>query len=110
MSKILNGINIKTGMYPAFATDFQQPLTAMLTGADSHSVITELVFPGRFNHCTQLNRMGADIIIREGNAVIPGNRRLSGAWVHASDVRAGICLIIAGLAAEGITYIPELSI
>jgi UDP-N-acetylglucosamine 1-carboxyvinyltransferase len=103
--KVLKGINTKTGMYPAFATDFQQPLTAMLVGAESHSVVTELVFPGRFNHCIQLNRMGADIIIKEGSVVIPGQRSLTGAWVHASDVRAGTCLILAGLAAEGTTYI-----
>ena len=101
----VNGVNVKAAMYPGFATDLQQPLTAMLTGAASHSVIIDTVYPGRFKHCVQLNRMGADIINRDGSIVIPGNRILKGAWVHASDVRAGICLILAGLVAEGTTCI-----
>lgn len=99
------GVNVKTGMYPRFATDFQQPITAMLTVANGNSTIADTIFPGRFNHCTQLNRMGADIIIKEGSAVIPGRRVLKGNWVHATDVRAGMCLILAGLGAEGSTYI-----
>lgn len=101
----LSGVNIKTSMYPGFATDFQQPITALLTIADGSSKIIDSIFPGRFKHCSQLNRMCADIIVKDGSAVIPGNRSLKGAWVHASDVRAGICLILAGLAAEGATYI-----
>lgn len=101
----LLGVNIKTSMYPGFATDFQQPITALLTIADGNSKIIDSIFPGRFKHCSQLNRMGADIIVKDGSAVIPGRRSLKGAWVHASDVRAGICLILAGLAAEGTTYI-----
>lgn len=101
----LNGINVKASMYPGFATDFQQPLTSMLISATSHSVIADGVYPKRFKHCLQLNRMGADIIIRDGNIIIPGKRDLKGAWVHATDVRAGICLIIAGLNAEGTTCI-----
>lgn len=99
------GVNVKAAMYPGFATDLQQPLTAMLVAASSHSVIIDTVYPGRFNHCHELNRMGADIIIKEGRAIIPGNRCLKGAWVNASDVRAGISLILAGLIAEGTTYI-----
>jgi len=101
----VNGVNVKAAMYPGFATDLQQPLTAMLVGAASHSVIIDTVYPGRFKHCIQLNRMGADIINRDGSVVIPGNRKLKGTWVHASDIRAGICLILAGLAAEGTTCI-----
>jgi UDP-N-acetylglucosamine 1-carboxyvinyltransferase len=101
----LNGLTVKTGMYPGFATDYQQPLTAMLLGAENHSTIIDTVYPGRFGHCLQLNRMGADIIFREGSVVVPGGRRLKGTWVHASDVRAGLCLILAGLMAEGTTYI-----
>lgn len=99
------GINVKAAMYPGFATDLQQPLTSMLISASSHSVIVDTVYPGRFNHCHELNRMGADIIIKEGSATIPGNRCLKGALVNASDVRAGISLILAGLTAEGTTYI-----
>lgn len=103
--KELVEINVKTGMYPEFGTDFQQPLTAILTIASGNSKVIDPIWPGRFGHCVQLNRMGADIIVKEGSAVIPGRRHLKGAWVHASDVRAGICLILAGLAAEGTTYI-----
>ncbi|MBZ9625226.1 UDP-N-acetylglucosamine 1-carboxyvinyltransferase [Clostridium sp. FP2] len=101
----IQGVNVKATMYPGFATDLQQPLTALLILASSHSVIVDKVYPGRFNHCQELNRMGADIIIKEGSAIIPGNRSLKGAWVNASDVRAGISLILAGLIAEGTTYI-----
>lgn len=101
----LRGVNVKASMYPGFATDLQQPLTAMLVEANSHSMIKDIVYPNRINHCFELNKMGADIIIKEEGFVIPGNRKLKGAHVHASDVRAGISLILAGLAAEGTTYI-----
>jgi UDP-N-acetylglucosamine 1-carboxyvinyltransferase len=99
------GVKVKTGMYPGFATDLQQPLTTMLVGAQSHSTVTDTIYPGRYNHCLQLNKMGADIIIKKDFFVIPGKRKLLGAWVQASDVRAGICLILAGLSAKGTTYI-----
>jgi UDP-N-acetylglucosamine 1-carboxyvinyltransferase len=101
----LTGVNIKTAMYPGFATDLQQPFTAMLLTANSHSTITETIYPGRFNHCIQLNLMGADIIMREGSAIIPAKRKITGNWVHATDVRAGMCLTLAGLIAEGVTCI-----
>lgn len=99
------GINVKAAMYPGFATDLQQPLTALLIGAQSHSMITDTVYPKRYNHCLQLNKMGADIIIKDECFIIPGMRKLSGALVHATDVRAGICLILAALSASGTTYI-----
>lgn len=102
----LRAIKVKADMYPGFATDLQQPLTAMLTKASGNSIIVDKVYPGRFNHCMQLNRMGADIVVRgDGSALIKGNQTLRGNWVHATDVRAGICLILAGLVAEGTTYI-----
>ncbi len=101
----LDGIKLETAMYPGFATDYQQPLTAMLTGAASYSKIAEKIYPGRINHCTELNKMGADIFIKDEKIIIPGNRRLHGAWVKASDIRAGICLILAGLTAKGTTYV-----
>jgi len=103
--KEYNGITLKSTMYPGFATDLQQPLTTMLVGAQSHSTVTDMIYPGRYNHCLQLNKMGADIIIKNNCFVIPGKRKLLGAWVQASDVRAGICLILAGLSANGTTYI-----
>jgi UDP-N-acetylglucosamine 1-carboxyvinyltransferase len=101
----INGINVKTAMYPGFATDLQQPLTTMLVYGQSHSTITDTIYPGRYNHCIQLNKMGADIIIKDECFIIPGMRKLSGALVQATDVRAGICLILAGLCASGTTYI-----
>jgi UDP-N-acetylglucosamine 1-carboxyvinyltransferase len=101
----LNGISVKTAMYPGFATDLQQPLTSMLLTASSHSTIIDTVYPDRFNHCVQLNRMGAGIIFREGSVVVPARRRITGNWVHATDVRAGMSLILAGLVAEGTTCI-----
>ena len=101
----IKGVNVKTAMYPSFATDLQQPITSLLIGADDQSVIEDSIYPKRFNNCIELNKMGADIIMREGSIVVPGGKCLKGTWVHASDVRAGICLILAALGAEGITRI-----
>ncbi|WP_036709941.1 UDP-N-acetylglucosamine 1-carboxyvinyltransferase [Paenibacillus pinihumi] len=102
---ILRAVRVRTAMYPGFATDLQQPLTALLTQAGGRSIIGERVYPARFNHAYQLMRMGAEIKVRSGVALIQGGRPLHGALVHASDVRAGICLILAGLCAEGTTTI-----
>lgn len=101
----IRGVNVKTGMYPGFGTDYQQPMTAMLSIAESDSKIVDTIYPERFGNCIQLNRMGADIILKKGYCVIPGRRTLKGTWVHATDIRAGMCLIMAGMRAEGITYI-----
>lgn len=102
---MLRATRVRTAMYPGFATDLQQPLTALLTQARGKSIIGERIFPARFNHAYQLIRMGADIKVRSGVAFIKGGGMLHGNLVHASDVRAGICLIIAGLSAEGTTTI-----
>lgn len=101
----LHATRVRTGMYPAFATDLQQPLTALLTQASGKSIVTEKIFTQRFNHIMQLKRMGADVTIRKESAYIKGGVPLKGDWVHATDVRAGTCLILAGLAAEGSTKI-----
>lgn len=101
----LRAVRVRTAMYPGFATDLQQPLTALLTQASGKSIIGERVYPNRFNHVQQLIRMGADIKVRSGVAFIKGQTPLRGALVHASDIRAGIGLILAGLAAEGRTAI-----
>jgi UDP-N-acetylglucosamine 1-carboxyvinyltransferase len=101
----LKATRVRTAMYPGFVTDLQQPLTALLTQAPGKSIITETIYPDRFNHAHQLIRMGADIRVRSGTAFVKGKARLKGALVHASDIRAGICLILAGLAAEGSTTI-----
>jgi UDP-N-acetylglucosamine 1-carboxyvinyltransferase len=101
----LRATRVRTGMYPLFATDLQQPLTAMLLVAQGRSIISDRVYPERFNHVPQLRRMGAQIDVRGGSAFITGGRPLKGSHVHASDVRAGTCLLLAGLIAEGNTYI-----
>lgn len=101
----LKAARVRTGMYPGFPTDLQQPLTALLTQASGRSIVADRVYPGRFHHVAQLNRMGANIEARSGVATIRGGHALTGAAVHASDVRAGICLLIAGLTAEGATSI-----
>ncbi|MFB9755596.1 UDP-N-acetylglucosamine 1-carboxyvinyltransferase [Paenibacillus hodogayensis] len=101
----LKATRVRTAMYPGFATDLQQPLTALLTGALGKSIITEKVYPKRFQHVAQLRRMGADIEVRGNSAFIRGGLPLTGSWVHASDIRAGTCLLLAGLAAEGTTCI-----
>ncbi|KIL39993.1 UDP-N-acetylglucosamine 1-carboxyvinyltransferase [Gordoniibacillus kamchatkensis] len=102
---IVRATRVRAAMYPGFPTDLQQPLTALLTQASGKSIVADTVFQNRFNHAYQLKRMGADIKIRSGVAFIKGGTRLKGAYVHASDIRAGICLILAGLAADGTTSI-----
>lgn len=101
----LRATRVRTGMYPAFATDLQQPLTSLLLQAPGRSIVTDKVYPERFNHVVQLKRMGAVIDVRNGSAFIQGGMPLHGAFVHASDVRAGTCLLLAGLVAEGRTVI-----
>ena len=101
----LKASRILTGMYPVFATDMQQPMTALLLQAQGRSIITDKVYPERYNHVPQLKRMGAQIHVRGKSAIIQGGTPLRGAYVHASDVRAGTCLILAGLTAEGKTII-----
>lgn len=101
----LRATRIRTGMYPGFATDLQQPMTALLLQAKGKSIITERVYPMRFAHVPQLRRLGADIELRKESAFIRGGLPLQGGWVHATDVRAGTCLLLAGLAAEGNTFI-----
>ncbi|MBO9610161.1 MAG: UDP-N-acetylglucosamine 1-carboxyvinyltransferase [Paenibacillaceae bacterium] len=101
----LRAVRVRTGMYPLFATDLQQPLTPLLLRAQGRSIIADKVYPHRFNHVPQLVRMGASIRVRGGAAYIDGAAKLHGAYVHASDVRAGMCLIVAGLMADGVTRI-----
>lgn len=101
----LKATRVRTAMYPGFATDLQQPLTALLLRAPGKSIVTEKIYPMRFQHVSQLRRMGADIEMRGATAFIRGGKPLSGSWVHATDIRAGICLILSALSAEGQTCI-----
>ncbi|MDT3879155.1 UDP-N-acetylglucosamine 1-carboxyvinyltransferase [Staphylococcus aureus] len=97
-------VDIKTLVYPGFATDLQQPITPLLFMANGPSFVTDTIYPERFKHVEELKRMGANIEVDEGTATIKPST-LHGAEVYASDLRAGACLIIAGLIAEGVTTI-----
>lgn len=103
----LRAIQVTTGPFPEFATDLQAPLMAALTLAQGTSSIEETVFEGRFGHVSELCRMGADIRVSERIATILGQPRLTGAPVEAHDIRAGASLVIAAVAAEGITEIHD---
>jgi UDP-N-acetylglucosamine 1-carboxyvinyltransferase len=101
----LHGVTISTAPYPGFPTDMQAQFMAMLTMADSASVLTETIFENRYMHVPELARMGADITVRGRSAVVRGGPALTGAPVMATDLRASMSLIIAGLAAEGETVV-----
>ncbi len=101
----IRATRIRTGKFPMFESDFQQPMTVLLLKAAGRSVISDRIYPKRFNHCDQLNRMGADISVKNGVARINSHRQLAGTWVHAGDIRAGTALVLAGLMAEGVTRI-----
>lgn len=98
-------VHMTTLPYPGYPTDTQAQLVAMLSIADGISVVTEKVFPDRFIHLAELNRMGADIHKEGGSAIIRGVPKLAGAPVMASDLRASAALVLAGLVAEGTTEI-----
>lgn len=101
----LNPIETTTQPYPGFPTDVQAQLMALLCLADGMSVITERIFPDRFLHVGELNRMGAKIRKEGATAVIQGVKELQGATVMASDLRASAALVLAGLVARGQTRI-----
>jgi len=101
----LTAVDIKTLVYPGFATDLQQPFTALLTKAEGTSIVTDTIYSARFKHADELRRMNAKIKVEGSSAIVYGPTKLQGAKVRASDLRAGASLIIAGLMAEGITEI-----
>ena len=94
--------------YPGIPTDVQAQLMSCLTTVSGRSIVTDAVFPDRFMHCAELNRMGADIQQRDNNATIRGVSRLQGASVMASDLRASAALVLAGLVAKGETTIRRI--
>jgi UDP-N-acetylglucosamine 1-carboxyvinyltransferase len=98
-------IEVETKPYPFFPTDLQAQLMALVTLANGISIISEKIFPDRFLHAAELCRMGADIHVDNGVAVIKGVDHLSGASIMASDLRAGAGLVLAGLAARGKTEV-----
>ena len=104
----LNSTDIKTLPYPGFPTDIQSPFMALLTTVNGKSVVRETVFENRFMHVVELNRMGADIVTENREARVPGNKKLRGAKVRATDLRAGAAMVLAGLAASGTTEVSEI--
>ncbi|MDF8333596.1 UDP-N-acetylglucosamine 1-carboxyvinyltransferase [Novosphingobium cyanobacteriorum] len=104
----LRPVTLSTAPYPGFATDMQAQLMAMLCLAKGSSVLTETIFENRYMHVPELNRMGARIETKGRTAVVHGVDRLTGAEVMATDLRASMSLVIAGLAAEGETQVHRL--
>ena len=105
--KDLKAIDIQTQTFPGFATDLQQPITPLLCKANGESKILETIYPERFKHCKELNKMGAMIEVGEARSTIYGPKTLKGARVTATDLRCGAGLIIAGLMASGETIIDD---
>lgn len=104
----LTKTNVKTLPHPGFPTDMQPQITTLLTLAEGTSIVTESIFDNRFKYVDQLRRMGADISVDGRVAVIEGTGRLMGAPVRATDLRAGVALVIAGLAAVGTTEVEDI--
>ena len=101
----LKATNVATEVYPGFATDLQAQFMALMTLAEGESVIHENIFENRFMHAPELMRLGAEISVHAGEARVTGVEALHGAPVMATDLRASVCLVIAGLAAQGETTI-----
>lgn len=101
----LKAVNIETEIYPGFATDLQAQFMALMTTADGVSVVRENIFENRFMHAPELARLGADISVHAGEAHVTGVDVLHGAPVMATDLRASVSLVIAGLVAQGETTI-----
>ena len=94
--------------FPGFPTDMQAQFMALLTLSEGNIVISETVFENRLRHVAELNRMGADITVKNNIAIVRGVPMLSGAPVVATDLRASAALVLAGLAADGVTTIQSL--
>lgn len=100
--------DIKTLPYPGFPTDMQPQFMALLTTVKGSSVVMETVFENRYMHVGELNRMGANIRIDGGSAIVQGGKKLQAAQVISTDLRAGAAMVLAGLVAEGTTEISEI--
>ena len=106
--KSLRGIDIMTEPYPGFPTDMQAQMMTMLTLADGAGMVTETIFENRFMHVPELVRMGAKITVQGNSAIVRGVTGLKGASVMATDLRASVALVIAGLCAEGETTVNRI--
>ncbi len=102
------GANIVTAPFPGFPTDMQAQFTALFAITPGISVVEDTIFPQRFMHCAEMSRMGADIKVDNGTAVIQGTGNMTGAPVMASDLRASAALVLSGLTASGTTEINRL--
>ena len=103
----LRRANVKTLPYPGFPTDMQSQIGVCMALAKGTSIITESIYDTRFRYCGELNRMGAAIQVDTKVAVIDGVERLHGCAVKACDLRAGAAMVIAGLAADGVTTVED---
>ena len=101
----IKAVNVTTEPFPGFPTDLQAQMMALLCTAEGTSVLEEKIFENRFMHAPELERMGADIEVHGGTATVKGVKRLKGAPVMATDLRASVSLILAGMAAEGETVV-----
>jgi UDP-N-acetylglucosamine 1-carboxyvinyltransferase len=106
-SRVLQPVEVTTQPHPGFPTDLQAQLMALLTLADGNSVITERIYPERFLHVAELSRMGARLLRQGPTVVVSGIKKLVGAPVMASDLRASACLVLAGMAAQGTTTVSR---
>lgn len=102
------GTKIKTLPYPGFPTDMQPQIAVTLALAEGKSTVTESIFENRFLYVEELKKMGADITVEDRVATILGQEKLQGATLHALDLRAGAALVLAGLAAEGVTVLEDI--
>ena len=103
----VSAVDVTTEPFPGFPTDLQAQMMAMLCTADGTSVLHETIFENRFMHAPELTRMGANIEVHGGTATVHGVKRLKGAPVMATDLRASVSLILAGMAAEGETVVSR---
>lgn len=104
----LKPVSIKTQGYPGFATDLQQPVTTLLTQCEGTSTLEETIYENRFQNVPYLNKLGANIEIDEKQIHIKGKTELVGTTVEATDLRAGACLVLAGLLASGTTKVTNI--
>jgi UDP-N-acetylglucosamine 1-carboxyvinyltransferase len=104
----LYAADVATAPHPGFPTDLQAQYMALMTAAQGVASIRETVFENRFQHAPELARMGADVRVEGGHATVHGPRRLTGAGVMATDLRASACLVLAGVAAEGETVVDRI--
>lgn len=107
-TKPLNSTQLKTLPYPGFPTDMQPQMTAALGISDGTSIVTEGIYENRFKYVDELTKMGANIKVEGNTAIIDGVKRYTGASLSAPDLRAGAALVIAALAAEGISFVDDI--